>query len=187
VVKALDAVFPALAEFGTWPLCKRLYPQAVAVARHVEGMLIEVSEASNLLKAAGIYTWRRGSYEEAEPLFQRALTIREKALGPDHPEVGASLNNLASLYGDQGRYEEAEPLYQRALAIYEKALSPDHPDVAHPVLGLAHLHQAQNRPENAEPLFRRALALRESALGPGHPLTVEAREALDAFLDREDG
>ena len=54
----------------------------------------------------------------------------EKALGPEHPDVANSLNNLAALYQAQGRYAEAEPLYKRALAISEKALGPEHPDVA---------------------------------------------------------
>ena len=71
-----------------------------------------------------------GYYQEAEPLLQRALDIREKALGPEHPDVADSLNNLAVLYHDQGKYGEAEPLYQRALAIDEKALRPRAPDVA---------------------------------------------------------
>ena len=35
----------------------------------------------------------------------------EKAVGPDHPYVGMSLNNLAALYYNQGRFAEAEPLY----------------------------------------------------------------------------
>ncbi len=80
-------------------------------------------------------TWRglyddQGRYVEAEPLYQRSLAISEKALGPEHPDVATSLNNLAELYRDQGRYGEAEPLYQRSLAISEKALGPEHPDVA---------------------------------------------------------
>ena len=62
--------------------------------------------------------------------IKRALAIREKALGPDHPDVAVSLNNLAGLYAYQGRYADAEPLFKRALAIREKALGPDHPDVA---------------------------------------------------------
>ena len=66
-----------------------------------------------------------------KPLYKRSLAIREKALGPDHPDVAQSLNNLAVLYRDQGRYADAEPLYKRSLAINEKALGPDHPDVAH--------------------------------------------------------
>ncbi len=53
--------------------------------------------------------------------YKRALAIREKALGPDHPNVATSLNNLALLYHKQGRYVDAEPLYKRALVIFEKA------------------------------------------------------------------
>ena len=36
-------------------------------------------------------------------LARRALEIREKALGPEHPSVATSLNNLAELYRAQGR------------------------------------------------------------------------------------
>src|SRR5271166_3060763 len=42
----------------------------------------------------------RGS--DAEPLLKRSLAIYEKALGPDHPYVAGSLNNLAGLYQNQG-------------------------------------------------------------------------------------
>ena len=37
----------------------------------------------------------QGDYAEARPLYERALAIPEKALGPDHPDVATSLNNLA--------------------------------------------------------------------------------------------
>ena len=59
----------------------------------------------------------QGQYAEAVPLYRRALAIAEKALGPDHPDVAQSLNNLAELYHDQANYAEAEPLHRRALAI----------------------------------------------------------------------
>ena len=55
--------------------------------------------------------------------------IREKALGPDHPDVATSLNNLAALYFDQGRYADAEPLPTVVGDLRESA-GPDHPDVA---------------------------------------------------------
>ena len=38
----------------------------------------------------------------AEPLIKRSLAIREKVLGPDHPDVARSLNNLAELYDGGG-------------------------------------------------------------------------------------
>ena len=114
-------------------------------------------------------TSAQGRYAEAEPLYKRALAIREKALGPDHPDVGTSLNNLAGLYRAQGRYAEAEPLYKRGLAITEKALGPDHPDVGTSLNNLAVLYQRQGRYAEAEPLYKRGLAIREKALGPDHP------------------
>ena len=69
----------------------------------------------------------QGCLEEAEPLFRRALAIREAALGPDHLYTAYSLNDLAELLWARGRSGEAEPLHRRALAIREAALGPDHP------------------------------------------------------------
>ena len=57
---------------------------------------------------------RQGRYAEAEPLFERALGIDEKVLGPEHPDVATDLNNLALLYDHQGKYADADPLFHRA-------------------------------------------------------------------------
>lgn len=43
----------------------------------------------------------QGKYEEAEPLFERSLAIREKVLGPYHPAVAESLNDQAVLLSKQ--------------------------------------------------------------------------------------
>ena len=87
----------------------------------------------------------RGLYEQAEPLLQRALTIREQMLGPEHPDVGEGLNNLASVKVKQGKYEQAEPLYQRALAIHERVLGPEHPKTCTVHENYASLTQAIQR------------------------------------------
>jgi len=50
---------------------------------------------------------------------QKALELAERQLGPEHPDVATSLNNLAELYREQGRYAQAEPLQKRALAIVD--------------------------------------------------------------------
>jgi CHAT domain-containing protein len=44
------------------------------------------------------------------------LTIREKAFGPNHPDVVGSLNNLAVLYEAEGRYEDALTIVKRTIA-----------------------------------------------------------------------
>ena len=57
--------------------------------------------ATSLNNLAVLYH-AQGKYAEAEPLYRRALGIREKALGPEHPDVATSLNNLAELYRPRG-------------------------------------------------------------------------------------
>src|ERR1700737_1846913 len=74
----------------------------------------QADEANELSKKV-IELYDAGQYSDAIPVAQQALAIREKALGPDHPDVANSLNNLAELYRKQSRYGDAEPLYQRSL------------------------------------------------------------------------
>src|SRR6185295_12837634 len=64
----------------------------------------------------------QGAYVQAEQLYARALAIFEQALGPDHPLVATSLNNLAGLYQAQGAYTKVEPLLARAANIAERRL-----------------------------------------------------------------
>jgi len=85
----------------------------------------------------------QGKYVEAELLYQRALAINEKALGPSHPDTATTLNNLVGLYQNQGNYNEAEPLHQRALTVQEKTLGHYHSDVVQSFSKLAGLYQAQ--------------------------------------------
>jgi tetratricopeptide (TPR) repeat protein len=115
--------------------------------------------AVSLLALGRVYH-AQGNYAEAEPLHQRALAIREKALGPEHADVAQSPNNLALLYKTQGKYAEAEPLYQRARAIWEKALGPEHPHVATALEDYADLLRKMDRDAEAEKLEARAQAIR---------------------------
>ena len=67
-------------------------------------------------------------WNEAEPLFRRALEGSERVLGPEHPHTLTYINNLAALIDeDKSRLDEAEPLYRRCLDMREKVLGADHP------------------------------------------------------------
>ena len=72
--------------------------------------------AESLNNLATLYH-AQGQYTQAEPLYKNALAIEEKALGPDHPAVVTSLENLTALYRATKRDEEAETLEQRAARI----------------------------------------------------------------------
>ena len=85
---------------------------------------------------------RAGKYAEAIPLAQRQVESLEKKFGPAHRDVGAALNNLAQLYGDQGSDAEAEPLFKRSIAILEKTAGLDSPEIAAALNNLAALVSA---------------------------------------------
>src|SRR5438552_1668836 len=79
-------------------------------------------------KQTGYYLIDHAQYEQAKPLYERALAIRGQVLGPNHPDTAQSLNNLAAFYKSQGDYEQAKPLYEHALAIIEKTFGSNHPN-----------------------------------------------------------
>ena len=71
-----------------------------------------------------------GAHREAEDCHRRALDLRLAKLPADHPDIGISLHNLASVMA-VGRPAEAEALYRRAIEIYRAADGDDHPDLQH--------------------------------------------------------
>ncbi len=71
-----------------------------------------------------------GDLASADELLRSAARIQEEELGPLHPDLANTLNNLAIVAESTGRESEAETLYRRAAAIAAAALPPDHPMVA---------------------------------------------------------
>lgn len=58
------------------------------------------------------------------------MCIGEAALGPDHPDLVASLGSLGNLLRDQGDLAAARGHYERALRISAGALGEDHSSTA---------------------------------------------------------
>jgi CHAT domain-containing protein len=117
---------------------------------------------------------QQGRYQEAMPLAEQALEMREAILSERHPDVAISLNNLALLHEELGNYAAAEPLYERSLQIRETLFGADHPDVALSLNNLAELHRAQGDYGTAEALFQRSLAIFEGALGENDPTLAQS-------------
>ncbi len=150
----LAGLYHAQRRYAAEPLDQRL----LAVREKAE----HLDFASSLSNRAALYH-DQGRYAEAEPLYERALAIWEKVLGPDHPGLARGLNNLAALYRAQGRYAEAEPLYRRALANWEKALGPEHPYVVPTLQNYAALLRELGREAEAAEMEARAEANRGKA------------------------
>ena len=58
--------------------------------------------ATSLNNLAELYR-AQGQYAKSEPLYQRALGIAEKALGPEHPNVATLRKNYAALVRAAGQ------------------------------------------------------------------------------------
>ena len=117
-------------------------------------------------------TFRRqalGAFEQARPVYERALVIRERIFGLEHPETATSINNLGSLLTTQGDFNAARPLLERALTLREKVLGVEHPLTAETLNSFAALLRAQGDFDAALPLYERSLAIREKAFGLDHP------------------
>ncbi len=127
VVGAINNTFPN-PEFSNWPVCKRLVPHAAVVAKQLSEQQMSTEAAAFVCACLGSYLQSQGQCQLAETLHKQSTEIRRTALGEDHPDFAASLNNLALLYESMGRYEEAEPLYKQATEIRRTALGEDHPD-----------------------------------------------------------
>lgn len=103
---------------------------------------------------------QQNDFERAVKAAKQAIEVAETKVGPDHPYVAISLNNLAMLYSKEGEYEEAEPLYNRSLAIWEKALGPDHPYVANCLSKLSRLYHAMGKAEKASEVDKEIESIR---------------------------
>jgi tetratricopeptide (TPR) repeat protein len=173
-------------DIATWETCKALAPHAVAALRlDPVGECYQLSAAS-LGSKIGLYFMKIARYASARPLLERALAVREKVLGPEHPDTAQSLHSLGALLHDQGDLASARPLAERALAIWEKVLGPEHPNTATSLNHLALVLRDQGDLASARPLLERALAIREKVLGPEHPDTAVSLDNL-AVLLREQG
>jgi tetratricopeptide (TPR) repeat protein len=181
-LRMVDQAFPGNAfDVSAWPTCGRLAPHAISILDYAEPR-----ETARLLDHLACYSFGRADYSSAEPLFQRALAIRENAPGPHHPDTATSLNNLAELYRSLARYREAIPLYRRALEIREKTLGPDHRDTLATRSNTAEWTGQNGNAREALGLLRELLLDRKRVLGPDHPDSLATRNSI-AFWTGETG
>ena len=100
-----------------WAEGERMFQAALTEAEHFGP---SDTRLANTLSNLAFVAHSQGKYDQAAPFLRRALEIRERVLGPEHPDVGLALASLAETYLLQRKYAQAEPLYQRAVAIREK-------------------------------------------------------------------
>ena len=71
-----------------------------------------------------------GDFASAEQLLREAARLQEASLGPLHPDLANTLNNLGVVCEVAEKPVEAERYFRRAYDIATASLEPDHPFVA---------------------------------------------------------
>ena len=139
-------------------------------------LVAEMREAdrppATLGSALGILAWNHdylGNEARIEPLLREALAFRERRFGPDHPETGYALNDLAYYYQFYpGDVERAEAAFLRALAAFRGASGDDVAAVPSVLNNLGSLYRGSGRAPEAVPLLREAVEIQRALLGPDH-------------------
>ena len=85
---------------------------------------LQLSYLQNELGRALYYA---GLYDKALEHYQKSLAIKLKQLGPEHPLVAASYNNMAYVYKAKKDLAKAKEHWEKAYAICLKKLGPNHP------------------------------------------------------------
>ena len=71
--------------------------------------------------------YEKKDFENALVQHQKALEIRTRVFGSDHPNVAASYNNIGVVYEKKGDLENALVQHQKALKIRTRMFGSDHP------------------------------------------------------------
>src|SRR5690606_32857998 len=132
----------------------------------------------DLLDAEGVMRLRGGELDRARGVLGSALAARERHFGPDHPEVGYALVNLAALHLDLGDAATAAALLEWALPLLggDAAVSLRTTALGH----LATAHQLEGDFVTARRLFEEAVAALE---GAGDGYAVDLARALNNLAD----
>jgi tetratricopeptide (TPR) repeat protein len=128
------------------------------------------------LDAGGRFFRDRGRYLEAEEHFERAVAILEER-APNHADLPAARNNLATVYRLRGRYDNAEKLYRRSLAALENTFGPNDPEVATALSNIAEVSLEMGKADAAQRLLDRAVSI----LKQGGP---SVQDRLPATMDQ---
>jgi hypothetical protein len=118
-----------------------------------------------------------GNYASAEHLLLEAAALQEQTLGPHHPDLANTLNNLGVVCEMTDNPIDAEHYFRRAHAIATATLAPDHPFVATSSKNLHDFCAARGRPVELPPSPPAVAAWLEAAAPRETPRGESSRSA----------
>ena len=110
----------------------------------------ESREARSIIKNAE-QAAAAGNYSSAEELLREAAALQEQSLGPHHPDLVNTLNNLGVVCEMANNPIDAEHYFRRAYTIATATLAPTHPFVATSSKNFHDFCAARGRPAELPP------------------------------------
>ncbi|MBY0548930.1 MAG: tetratricopeptide repeat protein [Candidatus Obscuribacterales bacterium] len=153
---------------------------ASVVIRALKWASKQGTSVEQALRAMG---WKKEDTAEQKQLERllkssEELVRLEKALTPDHTDVGIKCIELADLYAGANNCREAEILLGRALRIFRDNLSDSDMITANTLVNLSDILIRQGKLAEAETNLSEALSITESVLGKASNRTAEVLQQL---------
>ena len=126
-----------------------------------------------------------GLNAEALRQLERAVKIRRRSLGPEHPDTLAALGHLGAVYREQGKYPEAERLYQKLVESEKRILGSSDPETLRSMNGLSKVLDREGKYPEAETLARQVLESQQRNPGPESPDTLDTMNGLASIYTEE--
>jgi tetratricopeptide (TPR) repeat protein len=136
----------------------------------------EVREPQAIIQAAEKAA-AAGSFSSAEKLLREAARLQEASLGPRHPDLANTLNNLGIVCEMTRKFDDAEQYFRRAVSIARTSLPPDHPFVTTSHNNLRDFCEARGKTAEAESLAPEALETAPAATSEATSTAPEAKPA----------
>ena len=147
---------------------------AAALERLGPAPELEAALATNV----GSLAWAQSQLERAEQELSRALSLEERFLGPDHPQLAETLESLAGVQMDHFELEAAAKTHARALEIRRQTLGAEHPLVANSLDRLGGVRWGQGRLAEARERMESAVALATRVMPADSAAVAEYRNNL---------
>jgi tetratricopeptide (TPR) repeat protein len=167
-----------------WGAFARVLPHIHAVAAHVGDDV--GAPLGVLLAAVGHYSVDRGAYEDAQPVYERALRILNSE-GTTHSalKLADTLVGFSRLCLLTTRLKESDHALRQAFSLYERAhVPPSDPRIITAIHNKATFYHATKQYAQAEPLYVGAATFEEEAHGPNsHRLAVTLNGLASLFKD----
>jgi tetratricopeptide (TPR) repeat protein len=122
-----------------------------------------------VLDALGANLAMQGKLDEAIPLLEKSLSIRQARYGEVHLLTASTRMNLGNALSTKGRRDEARVHLEKVVTTYEELFGPEGFKVSFALGNLGQLLQETKQLAEARRVLERALAIREKELGPEHP------------------